>query len=98
MDEIPSTGWRGPGWSETEALGLAPVHADWRQATGTVSHTFTHFHLELAVWTARVGAETGLRDIAEPDRCRWVAFAALQDEALPSVMRKVVEAARADAG
>ena len=32
-----------------EALKQAPVPANWKVLEGGVRHTFTHFHLELAV-------------------------------------------------
>jgi A/G-specific adenine glycosylase len=50
-----------------------------------VRHVFTHFPLELSVYTADVPART-----PAPPGMRWVALAALSGEALPSVMRKVV--------
>ena len=48
-------------------------------------HVFTHFPLELAVYTAELPAGT-----PAPKGMRWVALAELPGEALPSVMRKVV--------
>jgi A/G-specific adenine glycosylase len=50
-----------------------------------VTHVFTHFPLELVVYTARVAAGTGA-----PKGMRWVEIAGLDGEALPNVMRKVV--------
>ena len=50
-----------------------------------VRHVFTHFPLELTVYTAEVPART-----PAPRGARWVALASLSGEALPSVMRKVV--------
>ena len=61
----------------------------WRRA-GTVTHTFTHFHLELDVMTAQ--APKGFR--AGPDQ-QWLAP---QTARLPTVMRKAVERAMAFAG
>jgi A/G-specific adenine glycosylase len=57
---------------------------------GTVSHTFTHFRLELLIYRAVVPLETPLTFWADPQRCRWVARRSLPTEALPSLMRKVV--------
>ena len=52
---------------------------------GVVRHVFTHFPLELAVYTAELPART-----AAPKGARWVKIAELAGEALPSLMRKVV--------
>ena len=52
---------------------------------GTSPHTFTHFPLQLVVYSAQVPAGT-----RAPAGARWVALAGLAEEALPSVMRKVV--------
>jgi A/G-specific adenine glycosylase len=81
MTELPGTAWRDTSWPEDDALRHAPMPADWR-AVGEVRHGFTHFELRLVVFAARVeqiAAEGFLRPIA-----------ALNAEALPSVMRKCV--------
>ena len=81
--ELPGTAWREAVWGVAEARDQAPAEADWVALPGLVRHTFTHFHLELAVWagrTAEGGAAAG----------RWVPLDALAAEALPSLMRKVV--------
>jgi A/G-specific adenine glycosylase len=46
---------------------------------------FTHFPLELVVYTANVPARTRALE-----GMRWVPQATLADEALPNVMRKVI--------
>jgi A/G-specific adenine glycosylase len=50
-----------------------------------VTHVFTHFPLELTVYTADVAAST-----PAPAGMRWVALAEVAGEALPNVMRKVL--------
>ena len=57
----------------------------WHRKVGVVTHVFTHFPLELVVYTASVPART-----RAPDGMRWVPIATLKDEALPNVMRKVI--------
>jgi A/G-specific adenine glycosylase len=57
----------------------------WRRIPGVVTHVFTHFPLELVVYFAEVSA-----DAQTPSGARWVARAALADEALPNLMRKVL--------
>jgi A/G-specific adenine glycosylase len=64
--------------------------AIWHRLAGTVEHTFTHFHLVLEVYLARVIAE------AAPEGCTWYAADTLPEEALPSVMRKVLAHALAE--
>jgi A/G-specific adenine glycosylase len=87
MMEVPSTLWREAPWSEAEAIAAAPLPAKWRLLSGTVRHTFTHFHLELAVLAgeARKGA---------PRTGQWVALDQLPAQALPTLMKKVVAHAR----
>jgi A/G-specific adenine glycosylase len=87
MTEVPGSRWLA-GQEDTAALKQAPVVrgiARWHREAGVVSHVFTHFPLELVVYTAIVAART-----AAPAGMRWVPIATLKDEALPSVMRKVI--------
>ena len=81
--EVPSTEWRAESWEEAEALQAAPAPASWRTLPGTVRHVFTHFALELEVRVARTDEVDGL----------WVPIDRLGGEAIPSVMRKVLERA-----
>lgn len=90
MLEVPSTAW-GERWlSAEDALQAAPLRADWWPVVGTVSHTFTHFRLELMTYRAVVPVDAQLDLWADPERCRWVARRSLGRAALPSVMRKVI--------
>jgi len=57
----------------------------WHRKAGLVTHVFTHFPLELVVYTAKVPARTRV-----PAGMRFVPLATLHDEALPNVMRKVI--------
>lgn len=100
MLETPSSPWTEGGEKAASALDYAPLKAQWRKVPGLVEHTFTHFHLELAVYSAKVSAETKLAKTAQPERCRWVHLRDLHSVALPSLMRKVIAhalAARAPA-
>lgn len=90
MTEIPSTDWTQEGPVKEELAGMAPVRADWIQVAGTVSHTFTHFRLELQVYRAFVDTSSPLNLWAKPESCQWVARSDVMDEALPSVMKKVI--------
>ncbi len=84
MMEVPSTPWREAPWPDKEAGGAAPLAAPWRALPGVVRHTFTHFHFEVTVWAARIEEPGDLPG-------RWVALDALADEALPTVMRKIID-------
>jgi A/G-specific adenine glycosylase len=84
MMEVPSTQWAA---RVTEAEAQAPLAAEWRKLKGVVEHTFTHFHLELTVWLAEKVIDGVLRDDGD---YRWTKREALDGEALPTVMRKVV--------
>ncbi|TAH68119.1 MAG: A/G-specific adenine glycosylase [Rhodopseudomonas palustris] len=87
MTEVPGSDWAA-GQSDAAARRQAPVLpglSRWRRRPGVVSHVFTHFPLELVVYVADAPAGT-----ESPDGMRWVAIDALEGEALPNVMRKVV--------
>jgi A/G-specific adenine glycosylase len=88
MTEVPTTAW-SHDFDEAAAPALAPrmvrTTPEWRRLPGVVTHTFTHFPLELVVYVASVPART-----SAPKGTRWIALAALPGEALPNVMRKVL--------
>jgi A/G-specific adenine glycosylase len=84
MTEVPTTEWTR-AFDEATALEYAPLKATWRRVPGVVTHTFTHFPLELIVYRAEVAATP-----KTPANMRWTPVAGLAGEALPNVMRKVV--------
>jgi A/G-specific adenine glycosylase len=87
MTEVPNSDWLATQ-DDKAALQQAPVLkgvARWHRKAGVVTHVFTHFPLELVVYTASMP----LRSRA-PDGMRWVPIATLKDEALQNVMRKVI--------
>ena len=87
MTEVPTSDWLA-GQDDKVASKQAPalkVLARWHRKAGVVTHVFTHFPLELVVYTARAAART-----KAPAGMRWVKIATLADEALPNLMRKVV--------
>ncbi len=88
MDEVPSSAWREGPLVETSAMAEVPVPARWTTMTGLVRHTFTHFHLELTV--ARAIATTGRLAELAPGTS-WCTLDKLDERALPTVMRKVIE-------
>ena len=87
MTEVPTTDWTHD-FAEDEVLAEAPMPRatlQWRRLPGAVTHVFTHFPLELSVYTANVAVKT-----PAPAGMRWVARADLAGEALPNLMRKVL--------
>jgi A/G-specific adenine glycosylase len=90
MLEVPSTPWVEDGEIDAGNVEHAPLAATWHERPGLVEHTFTHFHLQLAVLRAEIGAEAALEAAALRLPCRWVPVRDLARAALPSVMRKVL--------
>lgn len=91
MLELPGTPWRSEPFADAEVAGNAPGALGavaWTPLPGAVRHTFTHFHLELAVWAGRLGGAGGGVD------GHWVAEGDLPAAGLPSVMRKAVRHAQ----
>jgi len=87
MTEVPGSHWLAAQDDEA-ALKQAPALkgiARWHRKIGVVDHVFTHFPLQLVVYAASVPAHT-----RAPKGMRWVKIAALKEEALPNVMRKVI--------
>jgi len=87
MTEVPTSTWLA-GQDDKAARKQAPAlkaATNWHRKLGVVTHVFTHFPLELVVYTASVAARS-----RAPDGMRWVPIVTLQDEALPNVMRKVI--------
>lgn len=85
MSEVPTTGWTAR-LDGDRTTGGAPFPADWQRA-GSISHVFTHFSLELDVFRADVD----VRDL--PPKHWWSPISAVHEEALPTVMKKVIESA-----
>lgn len=86
MTEVPTTAWNarqdGPGDAKA-----APFPAAWRER-GVVRHVFTHFTLQLSVYSATVEDR-----MAAPAGYWWSAPDMLGGEALPTVMKKAIETA-----
>ncbi len=94
MMEVPSTEWREAPWSAAEAGAQAPVvAAPWQPLPGMVRHGFTHFRLELEVWTAPAPGD--LEAGAGQAVGRWTRPEELDAAALPTLMRKIARHALA---
>jgi A/G-specific adenine glycosylase len=87
MTEVPGSEWLA-GQDDKAALKQAPALkgvARWHRRAGVVTHVFTHFPLELVVYTTKLAARS-----RAPEGMRWVPIATLAGEALPNVMRKAI--------
>jgi A/G-specific adenine glycosylase len=84
MSEVPGTEWDEKGGPP----GTGPIPGDWQTMPSPIEHTFTHFVLRLSVERADIGA-----DEPAPAGHWWAAQNGLAGEALPSVMKKAIEAA-----
>lgn len=83
MTEVPGSEWSA---EYKESVSAAPIREiKWQKTVGVVRHVFTHFPLELTVYAAQVSKKT-----RAPSGMRFVPLASLDEEALPSVMRKVI--------
>lgn len=83
MTEVPTS-----VWATELAEPIYPLPADW-QHRGQIVHVFTHFRLELEVWSATVPPDA-------LDGGWWSEPSALKGEALPTLFRKVLAQAGLD--
>ncbi|MBB3903135.1 A/G-specific adenine glycosylase [Methylobacterium brachythecii] len=84
MAEPPTSAWTHD-YDPAKGLLDAPLDARWKRLPGIVKHVFTHFPLELTVFSARVASGAGA-----PAGMRFTARAGLDAEPLPGVMKKVL--------
>ncbi len=77
MTEVP-----GSPWAADLPLADYPAAGNWRHK-GQIVHVFTHFRLELEVWSAQI-------DPAGLSEGWWAPRQALKGEALPTLFRKVL--------
>ncbi|MGU3574710.1 A/G-specific adenine glycosylase [Brucellaceae bacterium C25G] len=82
MAEVPGSFWNSRIDGSTD-VSSAPFPADWRKA-GTITHIFTHFELHLTVY------HTTNADKRQVNEGWWSKPDHLPDEALPTVMKKVI--------
>jgi A/G-specific adenine glycosylase len=84
MTEVP-----GSDWGDELAPPQYPLPAPWRHR-GQVVHVFTHFRLELEIWSAEIA------DVSQLSKGWWADRRELASEALPSLYRKVLAQAGID--
>jgi len=80
-------GWPGGTWGETPE-DLPPLAANWHEINAEARHTFTHFHLRLAI---RV---TTLPRDSTPNSGIFLGSNEFRPSDLPTVMRKVYDLAQ----
>jgi len=87
MTEVPGSDWIAGQDDKASRLQAPKLKGltRWRRKAGVVTHVFTHFPLELVVYTAKVTGRP-----RAPQGMRWVPISTLADEALPNIMRKVI--------
>lgn len=77
-------GWPGGTWGVV-ARDAPPLIADWQDLPGEVRHTFTHFHLRLAIRYVRTD------DVQTPDTGHFIPADQFRASDLPTVMRKAFD-------
>jgi len=93
--ELPTTEWHVDFDAENAwtPLTLEFSPSLFSPVTATVEHVFTHFSLELEIFSAKLPVER-----AAPEGYRWVPADGLALEAWSSLMQKVLEKVRKDDG
>ncbi|SFA89302.1 A/G-specific DNA-adenine glycosylase [Poseidonocella pacifica] len=79
-------GWPGSEWGDAPEPA-PPIDADWQEVGAEARHTFTHFHLRLALRTAVVPVDQ------VPERGIFVEAGEFRSSDLPTVMRKAFDLA-----
>ena len=79
--EVPSTNWAENGLTH---ISEAPLDLDWLELPGKVTHTFTHFKLELKVYKSAASEDHQLEGL-------WVLPEKLKEQALPTLTKKVIK-------
>ncbi len=88
MAEVPGTPWRAAdaGTAINSDAARPLLASNWQALPVSIVHGFTHFTLTLSVETATVPAST-----PAPTGCWWAPVNRIDEEALPTVMRKVIK-------
>ena len=84
MTEVPGTEWLTT-INTADPAESAPLLASWHQHDESVRHVFTHFPLELSVFTAHVPMHT-----PAPSGMVWLAENVIAAAAFPTLFRKVL--------
>ena len=91
MLEAPSTPWQEKAWTAVSARAHVPAVAKWSALPKIVEHGFTHFAIEFTVWIAQARS----RQKGTDKDGAWCRIADFDRLALPTMTRKVLDAALA---
>jgi len=98
MMEFPSTEWTVDAYDDHAALknmvhglGLGELTVP-EHSMGSIKHTFTHFHLELSIYSLTITTDTQVLS----NEIRWVSPTDFAKIAMPTLMNKVVKVVLAD--
>lgn len=83
MIEIPNTEWQDRKLSERSVRTQSPLPISWEPIVGQITHSFSHFDLELEIISAK--------SEIKPEGTFWCSRKNLRSEAFPRLMVKVVE-------
>lgn len=90
MVGLPTTDWGDGASAARDAVAQLFTPHSWDAVPGLVTHTFTHFHLELGIIRVRLGEGSDPKGLwTDPDD--------VDNQALPSLMKKAVHHARTGA-
>ncbi|MBT3171323.1 MAG: A/G-specific adenine glycosylase [Rhodospirillaceae bacterium] len=81
--EVPTSEWRDTPWQSNSARRQAPGKTRWRALPGVVSHGFTHFRLEITVFTGKLDGRAGVDGV-------WCPPARFADHALSTLSKKII--------
>lgn len=87
MMEVPSTPWST--LPQDNPKKFAPLTGSWISGNTSVEHTFTHFHLRLQLWQLTIRETQPISG----DGYRWISRSEIHLEALPALMRKILDKA-----
>tara|TARA_Y100001970_G_scaffold294331_1_gene450713 strand:+ start:13959 stop:15053 length:1095 start_codon:yes stop_codon:yes gene_type:complete len=88
MMEVPGTEWRLEEWSEHELMETFPFIANWSRLPGSISHSFTHFKLQIIVYIAHIDGRIARNG------GRWYKYSDFQNLALPTLTNKIIRHVR----
>jgi A/G-specific adenine glycosylase len=88
MMGVPMSDFRDDPWLAREVDAVAPLVASWRAVGGQVRHVFTHFEIAVSVYCGEAG------DSPVGSSGSWRDARRLDDQALPTLMRKILRHAR----
>ncbi len=86
MMEIPTSEWNTKKLKISDVPKNAPVTIDWRSSPINIKHSFTHFDLEIKIYSGSICMEK-----AHTLEGYWVFPHQMKNYALPTLFRKIIE-------